>query len=162
MSSFVMHEQSHAAIANTLEYILDSGFERFGFDAPQSLHKALSDCRDRYGYYEAEKIYSRLYSLNSAAYAGRYRLNPSEITEIPDMPSVPSIVKPRQYENYHETLLPWHYRFCKLLDCLIYQCSEDATLSDPLFLALVDFSRVYKSFLVVNTDAYHDAPWGSI
>lgn len=51
MSCFIMSDQAHAATANALEYILNSGFNRFGFDAPDSLYKALSDCRDRYGFY---------------------------------------------------------------------------------------------------------------
>ena len=50
MSCFIMSDQAHATTANTLEYILNSGFNRFGFDAPDSLYKALSDCRDRYGF----------------------------------------------------------------------------------------------------------------
>lgn len=78
------------------------------------------------------------------------------------MPTVPTLTQPRQYDNYHETLLPWHYQFCKLLDCLIYQCSEDAVQNDPLFLALIDFSRVYKSYLICNTDLYSCANWRSL
>ena len=36
MSCFIMSAQAHAATANTLEYILNSGFNRFGFDAPDT------------------------------------------------------------------------------------------------------------------------------
>lgn len=160
MSAFVMSPQSHATLANSLEYILNSGFNRFGFEAPASLHKALNACRDRYGFYSAGLIYSRLYRLNVAACNGRYHRPDS--TTAPDMPAVPPLIQERQRENYHEKLLPWHYRFCKLLDCMIYQSSEDATRNDPLLLALIDFSRIYKSFLVTNTAEYHDAPWGTV
>ena len=73
MSCFIMSDQAHAATANALEYILNSGFNRFGFDAPDSLYKALSDCRDRYGFYCSGLIFRRLYDLNSRAYAGRYK-----------------------------------------------------------------------------------------
>ena len=38
MSCFIMSDQAHAATANALEYILNSGFNRFGFDAPDSLY----------------------------------------------------------------------------------------------------------------------------
>ena len=158
MSSFILSTQSHATLANALEFILTSGFNRFGFEAPESLHEALRDCRDRYGYYEAKKIYNRLYNLNVAAYTGRYSITmPAD--PVPDMPEVPQLIQPREYDR-HEVLLPWHYQFCKLLDCLIYQTYEDATCNDPLHLALFDFSRVYKSFLVANTPEYHSAPWG--
>lgn len=58
--------------------------------------------------------------------------------------------------------MPWHYKLAKLIDCEIYQASEDATRKDPLLLALIDFSRVYTHFLVSNTADYNAAPWGAI
>ena len=160
MSCFIMSDLSHATLANSLEYILNSGFNRFGFEAPASLYNALEDCLDKHGYYNAGQIYNRLFSLNNAACAGRYKRDLENL--VPDMPKVPELIQPRKYANHHETLQPWHYKFCKILDCLIYQSSEDTTRNDPLLLALVDFSRVYKSFLVSNTDEYHAAPWGII
>lgn len=160
MSCFIMSPEPLAAIANTLEYILNSGFNRFGFDAPRSLHDALKDCRDRYGYYCANQIYDRLYRLNAAAYAGRYNRLCED--SIPPMPLVPILTQPRQYENHHESLKPWHFQFCKLLDCLIYQCSEDEVKKDPLYLSLFDFSHVYKTYLVCNTDLYASAKWGEL
>ena len=159
MSSFIMSDRATATLANSLEYILNSGFNRFGFDAPASLHKALNDCRDRYGFYTAGYIFARLYSLNERATCSRYK---TVSGAKPDFPEVPPMIEKRQRENQHEKLLPWHYKFCKLLDCLIYQASEDATQNDPLLLALIDFSRAYKTFLVSNTEEYHAAPWGSI
>lgn len=160
MSCFIMSDQAHAATANTLEYILNSGFNRFGFDAPDSLYKALSDCRDRYGFYCSGLIFRRLYDLNSRAYAGRYKAEAD--TMPPEMPSVPPLVQEREREDQHEKLLPWHYKLAKLIDCEIYQASEDATRKDPLLLALIDFSRVYTHFLVSNTADYNAAPWGAI
>ena len=44
MSCFIMSEHSQSSLADTLEYVLNSGFDRFGFEAPDSLHKALADC----------------------------------------------------------------------------------------------------------------------
>lgn len=159
MSSFIMSDRATATLANALEYILNSGFNRFGFDAPDSLHKALSDTRDRYGFYTAGHIFGRLCDLNARATAARYK---TDTGPAPEMPSVPPLIEERQRENQHEKLLPWHYTFCKLLDCLIYQASEDATRNDPLLLALVSFSYAYKTFLVTNTEEYHAAPWGTI
>ena len=71
------------------------------------------------------------------------------------MPSVPPLVQEREREDQHEKLLPWHYKLAKLIDCEIYQASEDATRKDPLLLALIDFSRVYTHFLVSNTADYN-------
>ena len=157
MSCFIMSDQAHAATANTLEYILNSGFNRFGFDAPDSLYKALSDCRDRYGFYCSGLIFRRLYDLNSRAYAGRYKTDAD--TTPPEMPSVPPLVQEREREDQHEKLLPWHYKLAKLIDCEIYQASEDATRKDPLLLALIDFSRVYTHFLVSNTAEGINPDW---
>lgn len=81
MSSFMMSAEAHAALANTIEYILNSGFNRFGFDAPRSLHDALKDCRDRCGFYCANLIYSRLYTLNASAYHGRYKITGEKSTQ---------------------------------------------------------------------------------
>lgn len=160
MSCFVMTEQATATLANTLEHVLNSGFDRFGFDAPGSLCKALEDCRDRYGFYCAGLIFRRLYDLNSRAYCARYKTESDDTPS--EMPSVPPLVQERQREHYHEKLLPWHYKFSKLLQCLLYQCCEDATRFDPLNLALIDFNRVYNNFLVQNTAEWDAAPWGTI
>jgi hypothetical protein len=157
-----MYDREHATLANTLCSVLNMGFNRFGFEAPESLHRALKDCRDSYGFYGAEKIYRRLYELNAAAYTGRYNghgIEQDEAETVPDMPAIPAIITDRQYFK-HELLQPWHYKFCKMLDCLIYQCSEHATEKDPLFLSLIDFNRLYKSFLVSNIEAYYALPWG--
>ena len=161
MSCMMMNTRAIATLANTVEFILNSGFNRFGFEAPKSLYEALSDCRDRYSFYNSSDIYRRFYALNAAAYNGRYMARPSEPVdaEAPDMPDVPMLVQDRLYFN-HEILQPWHYKFCKLLDCLIYQASEDTTRNGPLLFALIDFSRVYKSFLVTNTAEYCDFVWG--
>lgn len=164
MSCLMMTNQAHATLANTLEFILNGGFNRFGFEAPESLFKALDDCKDSAGFYNEEKIFRRLYDLNARAYNGRYKgaahIAPADFAT--DFPSVPPLVQARQYENFHEKLLPWHYKLAKLVDCLIYQAEEDATRNDPLFLALIDFKRMYCSFLVTNSDEYNAAPWGSI
>lgn len=160
MSCFIMTTQAHATIANSLEYILNSGFNRFGFDAPESLRNALKKCRDKYGVYSDGKIFNQLYALNKKAWAGRYNKPFNDC--IPEMPSVPVLIEDRKRANRHETLLPWHYKFCSLLDCLIYQCNEDATRNDPLFLALIDFTRLYMAFLVHNTDEWHNTPCGTI
>lgn len=101
-----------------------------------------------------------LCTMNAPEYAGRYKTDADTTT--PEMPSVPPLVQEREREDQHEKLLPWHYKLAKLIDCEIYQASEDATRKDPLLLALIDFSRVYTHFLVSNTADYNAAPWGTI
>lgn len=159
MSCFIMHPKALATLADTMQIILYGGYSSVGFDPPKSLHNALPDCRDRYGYYFSEKIFRRLYNLNAAAYAGRYRTTQEEA---PDMPEVSRLAQLRDYAEGHDVLKPWHYQFAKLLDCLIYQCYEDATENDPLFLALLDLSKVFNAYLVCNNDLYYASKWGEI
>lgn len=163
MSCLIMSPEAHAALANTLAGILNHGFNRFGFSAPDSLCRELADCSSA-GYYHADRIFSRLYRLNARAYAHRYNEHPElvDLVPVPRMPSVPDLAEPRRCDNWHEKLFPWHYRFAKLLDCLIYQAEEDATRTDPLLLALIDLSHIYTAFLVHNTDDYANAPWGTL
>ena len=160
MSCFMMDERAISVLSNTLESVMNSGFDRFGFEAPESLHKALSDCRDHYGFYFSELIFSRLYILNTRAYSTHHK---SECNGcIPSKPDIHSIIQERQREDHRERLFPWHYKFANLLGCFIYQVSEDATRNDPLTLALVDFSHLYKSFLVFNTKEYDSEHLGTI
>ena len=165
MSCFIMSANALQTLAYTLECIGNHGYNFFGFEFPESLHKALSDCKDCFWHYNSYKIFAKLYILNTNAYISN--LKAAEIIEletelIPEKPNVPSIIELRQYAHQHDIIQPWHYQFCKLLDCLIYQCNEDATRNDPLLLALKEFSISYKSFLVSNTDEYHNAPWGMV
>lgn len=160
MSCSILTTQAHAALANSIADILNDGFNRFGFEAPESLRNALEKCRDKYGAYSGGKIFNQLYILNEKAYAGRYYA-PYD-SRVPDMPYVPALVEDRKYNNHHVALFPWHYTLCKLLDCLIYECSGDGTRDDPLLLALLDLSRIYMSFLVHNTEEWQNAPWGTI
>ena len=160
MSCMIISARVHAVVAETLAAVLNMGFNAFGFDAPDELHAALEKCRDDWGYYQSESIFKELYNLNNRAYCGRYRME--DLPPVPDMPEVPKLYKPRQGENHHDLILPWHYQLAKLLDCEIYQANESATNKTPLYLALVKFVQVYRGFLVTNNDEYSRAPWADI
>lgn len=161
MSCMMLPATVHAAMADTLAVCLNQGYNRVGFDAPASLFDALSDCEDYSGRFSEKLIFERLYSLNLRAYNSRY---PSDATddETPDKPQAPALIQPRQAENYHEKILPWHYAFVKLLDSIIYQTNEKGTREDPLRLALVEFARDCKFFIVSNSAEYAAAPWASV
>ena len=163
MSVLVMSEEAHATLAEVIRTVLDEGYNFFGFEAPQSLYDALDDCEfeDIRGCYSSAKIYRKLYTLNIKAYDNRYKIEEDDPI-VPKMPDVPPLVQIRQYGSGHDHPRNWHYKLAKLLDCLIYQCSDKPTAVDPLYLALVDFDRVVKSFIVTNNDVYNNAPWGSI
>lgn len=151
MSVLVMSEEAHATLAEVIRTVLDEGYNFFGFEAPQSLYDALDDCEfeDIRGCYSSAKIYRKLYTLNIKAYDNRYKIEEDDPI-VPKMPDVPPLVQIRQYGSGHDHPRNWHYKLAKLLDCLIYQCSDKPTAVDPLYLALVDFDRVVKSFIVCS------------
>lgn len=157
MSCFIMSNESLSILANSLEHILNSGFNRFGFEAPESLAIELSDCCDKYGFYSAGLIYRRLYALNLSAYNGRYKKR-YPLDEIPEM-TTKNIITDRKY-NKHEIIQPWHYQLCKLVECFIYQTCEDATRADELHTALTQFSHILSAFIVHNSNEYHAFQWG--
>lgn len=71
MSCMIMDPEPLAAVANATGTLLESGFGYFGFDATDRIYEAFRDCGSR-GFYDAEKIYRKLYAANAAAYDGRY------------------------------------------------------------------------------------------
>ena len=157
MSCFVMDARATAALALTVEEVLNMGFNYFGFDAPPALFEALEDCKDPAGFYQAKPIFARLYALNIRAYAGRYHEEAD--TTPPDVDFTGLKISQPPEAN---TVKPWHYRWLKLVDCYIYQVEEDATARDPLALAMQDLSRVLSRFIATNSDEYAAAPWGSL
>lgn len=46
MSCRMMSPAPLAALANAMEMLLNHGYDYFGFDAPDSLFNAASDCRN--------------------------------------------------------------------------------------------------------------------
>lgn len=159
MSCFVMEPRAIAALARGLESILDIGYNYAGFEAPATLYNALEDCRDRYGYFEEKRIFTALYNLNMAAYAGRYKVEAEPAPEWPD--NVPYLLARPAYNGYYQPGADF-WKYYKLLDCLIYQTSEDATYNNALYKALLDFSRVLAAYLVRNCAAYDAAEWGRV
>lgn len=156
MSCLMMNAAPLAAVADFLAVQLNSGFDYTGMETPQSLPRALSDCVVC-GFYEASKIYEKLYRLNAAAYANRYR-EPLNISPPAPYRSNP-IHKPCAYKNQHRVVAPWHYHIAKQLSFLIYQCTEDGTCETVLYSALVQFRRILHSFIVENSELWQQLPW---
>lgn len=166
MSCFMVRNESISALAGWMESLLNGGFNTHYMEAPEMLYIELrGDCADRYGFFSAEKIFSRLYDLNARAYIGRYAKNHPEVLEecYPFAPvEYEENRKHRRGEwgEGHAVVSPWHYEMQKRLDCFIYQCTEDANNGNELLSALVDLSRTLAGFIVRNNDAYCAAEWG--
>lgn len=159
MSCFVMEPRAIAALARGMETILNIGYTFAGFTAPTTLAVALLPCRDKYDFYDEKQIFKMLYDLNEAAYAGRYKEEPSPAPDWPE--DVPRLLTRPTYNGYYKPNENF-WKYYKLLDCLVYQTSEDATRDNALYLALLDFSRVLAAYLVRNCAAYNAAEWGRV
>lgn len=159
MSCLMMNEKALAAIALATENLLNMGYNAWGFEAPESLFEALRDCENERGFFDAKLVYSRLYILNSRAYAGRYNEPVSLMIPEVNFSSVRLWERP-EYNEYY-TIKDWHYKLLKLLDCFNYQTSEQATSRDPLKKAMEEFARVLSCFIARNSAAYEAASWGN-
>lgn len=165
MSCMMMGLEPLAALANAVECRLNSDYNYWGFEAPDSLYRELTDCTGAYtNYYFARGIFRRLYAVNAKAYNGRYagHEDPAD-EEAPDFEGGEYIVHHRpEYREHGFAVRPWHYQLAKLLDFWLYQTNEDATYNDPLRLAMRDFRDRLYHFIIQNSDEYVKMPWGDL
>lgn len=163
MSCIVMNPEPIAALANAIESLLNSGYNFWGFDAPDSLFLELSDCKTTC-LYHSTAIYRRLYMLNVRAYNGRYKNHEAPMDE-----EIPNI-DVNQYTVHHAPAFrehgfaarPWHYHLAKLADYWIYQTSEDAVRGDPLRQAVREFRDCLYAFIIRNSPSYTAVRWGEL
>lgn len=163
MSCFIMDVNAVATVAEGLEKVLNSGFNVFGFEAPQTLREALTaaDCADQYGYFDAAKIYKALYTLNACAYVERYREGLDDF--IPAYPSRVRDLLPHPVWGEGRWIVPAeYYHYIKLVECLTYQCNEGKTAKTALYKGLREFEGRLCYYLVQNTAEWKAAPWGEV
>lgn len=165
MSCFILNNDKIAGLAEYIAALYNMGFDYFGYSIPEGLGRELSDCRDKSGYMEAKKVYLRLFDLNAAAYAGRYKEAKAEPAD-PDALQFPRIYKAREagtdqdIKEWFEDIRPWHYELLKLTQCFIYQCCEDQTRNEPLLIALHELEAVQMGHIISNQPEYIKAAWG--
>ena len=138
MSCMVMNPEPLAALANAVETRLNCDFNYWGFEAPDSLYRELEDCMTSVTYF-AEDIYRKLYALNIRA-----------------------VHHGPEYREHGFAVRPWHYQLAKLLDFWLYQTAEDATVNDPLRLAMKEFRDGLYQFIVLNSPEYFNVRWGEL
>lgn len=157
MSAFILNPEIIAGLAayiDTLNYV---GFDYLGYSIPRELHDALNLEKSTNN---EKHIFNALYSLNVKAVNGRYP-DTEPTPEFCDMPkNYPTLHHPQEWSNGHAIIKPWHYRLLKTLQCFNYQCCEDATRNDPLFLALEELEKTIVFYIVQNQEEYTKAPWG--
>lgn len=163
MSCMVMKSEPLAVLANAVETRLNTGYDFWGFEAPDSLYRELEDCKTCCTY-SAEAIYRKLYAVNIRAYNGRYARNEEPADELPPDVDITryTITHGPKYREHGFAVCPWHYQLAMLLDFWLYQTLEDATYADPLRLAMAEFKRDLYSFIVTNSPEYYTGRWGDL
>lgn len=157
MSAFIMNLTSIAALADYIDTLNFVGFDYFGYSIPETLNRSLN-LTTRTG--NATKIFNALYALNVRAVNGRYNDNEPDATEMPK--TRPTLYHPAEWNAASSIYFiePWHYQLLKTLQCFIYQCTEDATINDPLYKALKDLEHTIIYFIATNSPEYSAAVWG--
>ena len=163
MSAFMLKGERIAQLADYISALHNMGYDYFGYSMPETLHHELLDCRDNYGFMITAKVYDRLSDLNMRAVCGRYDREPFIIE---DIPTYTQIYHAREkgtddrVKGWYEEIQPWHYELLKLTQCFVYQCEEDATIDDPLYLALRELEKLQMSHIISNAPEYKLAQWG--
>ena len=161
MSCFMMDLDALAVLADGMEKVLSFSYDVYSIEAPEALREALKDCADHYGYFDKEKIFRALYTLNYTAYHERYNRAPDAV-EVPEIPIAHSIFDCLEYSDGHRILTSNYYQYTKLLECLIYQCTEGKVTEAPLYKGLEAFELVLMRFLVHNNDEWQRFKWGEL
>lgn len=156
MSAFIMNPVSIAQLAEYISALNYVGYDFFGYSIPESLNNALNLTRAA----DERKIFNALYALNVKAVNGRYNDNTPDTAEMPKEYKTLFHVKAWDGKNGIYKIEPWHYQLLKRLQCFIYQCTEDATINDPLYKALKDLEHTIIYFIATNSPEYSRAIWG--
>ena len=163
MSAFMINKERIAQLADYISALHNMGYDYFGYSIPEKLHKELLDCLDDYGYMITARVYDRLSNLNMRAVCGRYDREPLIIEDIPTYTQIYHAREKgtdERIKEWYEDIKPWHYELLKLTQCFVYQCNEDATANDPLYLALKELIYLQMSHITANAVDYRLAAWG--
>jgi hypothetical protein len=154
----IQDSKNTAAIAAYVADLLNMGYDRNGMCAPETLATALKylDCSTR-GFFDDDKIYYALASLNYAAYSGRYGQNVCH--EIPAY-EANDISEYIGYSAGHFVISEWHFRIYKMIQFYNYQCDEDATRKTDLLAGMKALEMELAQFIIANSDLYRELPWG--
>lgn len=157
MSAFIMNLQSIAELADFIDCLNFVGWDYFGYSIPLELNQALN-LITRSG--NQRKIFNALYALNVKAVNGRYNEETSTAAEMPKDHKIVYLPKKYDCKNSIDIIEPWHYQLLKKLQCFIYQCTEDATIKDPLYKGLKDLEKEIVFYIAMNNVNYSRAMWG--
>ena len=168
MSCFVLDNETLFKLASFVQDLVNGDFYGIQFlSAPTSLINALHDCEDKkspivYGSaglrsrYSGQAIFNELYWMNVRAYCGRYE-DEDIAKSVP-----PAKFRRTCYKEIKRTQqgpVNWKIQLFKSLRCYIYQCSEDATIGEELYKAIVDLKNAFAVAIIEGTRDYDLAEW---
>ena len=153
MSAFMISDNTLSMITNILCRLQVAGYDSFGFESPESLNEVFSNCRDYYGFWTGEKVFSELANMNAAALKARYK-DPDDMIGNPKYKKDIDIWEAR--ENGPKQ---WHYQFLKSLQCYLYQCTEGSIPETALYKALKELENIITYYIVTHTPEYKKAIW---
>lgn len=169
MSCFIMNAESIRKIGYTLADILDSCIYNselsiatraaYNSNLKNSFWIAYSV---KHRFYLGEIISEILHNINAKAYAGRYN-EPDEMPfpEYPGRNTTPrSLYRRSEYAEHTERPQEWHYHLAALLDCWLYQTSEDASRDCPERLAIKAFCKALSREIIQHSPEYNLHRWG--
>lgn len=151
MSCMICKDESISKISNFIARLLNQGFNSFGFSASQKIFNAFDNCVVG-GFYNSNRIYNELYTLNYIAYNERYNIQGEEI-EISKNPDI-DIWEPMQQFAQH-----WHVEILKNIQCLEYQLTEKATENEPKTKALQELVNILALYIATNNNIYNGIDW---
>lgn len=99
--------------------------------------------------YAGRDIGRALFALNARACAGRY----CKQVDCPDAETF-------DFDDFRPLRGADLIACYKSLECLRYQCAEDATIESPLFVAMTEALPVLAQMIVHAMPAYDAAEWG--
>ena len=162
MSCIMSSPELLSALAESIEFIGNGNYEAIGFELPRSLAMALSDCRDRYGSIDGNKVYKKLYAMNIAAYNGRWK-EQIDVEEDPVRPKGKRLLPTyAEHTGVHFVVDPLHYTLARTLDFYVYQCEEDATYTAALLQGMNELAVTVARFIVRNSEEYASGQWGAV
>lgn len=180
MSCMISSPDTIAMIANFIALIGNTGANSFMLELPKETREAFKNCRDNYGYFEANKIARLLILENERAYCSRYKVAEqltdsnyfgfvcpwSDVLEI-DFYNFER-VKGNKENNFafpawvggrYDVFTASYMQLFKSLQFYIYQVSEDATANGVVYKGLEALKNAVAVWLCENTELYNVAKW---
>lgn len=174
MSCIIQDPKNTAAIADYIERLLNMDYQTNGVSVPESLARVLFTlkCSDaipfagRY-FFDAEKIYKVLVTMNHGAYLNRYTAPGAErVPEYkPNRISKQTEYAPGEkdengfYKDGHFIIESWHYQLFKMIQFYNYQCLEEPIDKTDLYKGMADLESALALFIIQNSEQYTAQPW---